>query len=105
MLSLSFFSAVCMPSPPYIPSSHPCFLLALFVDIYHPSFHPHAEKVRSNDAESAKPFKVESGVQSLFGSMLAQSSVCSLTAFMCVCVCAFIGQTFNNTEKHLMLLL
>ncbi len=39
--------------------------------------------MRSNDAESAKPFKVETGVEPLFGSVLVQSS----PPFVCVCAC------------------
>lgn len=53
--------------------------------VHHPSFHPCAEKVRSNDAESAKPFKVETGVEPLFGSVLVQSSPRCVSVYVCVC--------------------
>lgn len=63
--------------------------------VHHPSFHLRAEKVCSNDAESAKPFKVETGVEPLFGSVLVQS--CPPPLPVCVCVCVLI-QPLNNQK-------
>lgn len=86
-----------MPVPPPPPPPTPSQLLtvSLVNTVHHPSFHPRSEKVRSNDAESAKPFKVETEVEPLFGSVLVQSSppfVCvSVDVDARVCVCVFDG--------------
>lgn len=81
-ICLSFLFAP-VPLPPFLTAS-------LVNTVHHHSIHPCAEKVRSNDAESAEPFKVETGVEFSFGSVLVQPSPHCISVY----TCPFVGQTF-----------